>query len=39
MNEKLQESSKDNVAIIPVDKPGERSVDQKQFFAKVNMIF
>lgn len=37
MEEKLHKTSKDNVAIIPASKPEERSVDQKPFFAKVNL--
>lgn len=37
MEEKLQEASKDNAAIIPAGKPEERSVDKKPFFAKVNL--
>ena len=37
MEEKLREVSKDNTAIIPADKPEERSANPKPFFAKVNL--
>lgn len=37
MEEKLQESKKDNTAIIPSDKTEEQSSDQNPFFAKVNL--